>query len=278
MRGRHRFRGLGHPAAVAPVERPVPGSRTVFAVAERVYPPVLGIAKTWFRAADLNFTLEGTENVPLTGGCVLVSTHVSYLDFIFVGLGALPSKRLVRFMAKKAVFDHKISGPLMRGMHHIPVDRKAGAGAYDAALAALRAGEVVGVFPEATISRSFEVKQLKTGAARMALETGVPIVPVAIWGSQRMWTKGRKRRLMRRHTPITIAVGPPVPAGPDDKPVEVTQRIAEALETLLHKAQESYVDQPSGPDDTWWLPVRLGGSAPTPEQARELDAKQGHLG
>ena len=267
-RDRHRLNVLARPGA----------SRTVVAVADRVYPPVLGFAKTWFRAADLKFTVEGGENVPLTGGCVLVSTHVSYLDFIFVGLGAQPSKRLVRFMAKKAVFDHKISGPLMRGMHHIPVDRKAGAGAYDEALAALRAGEVVGVFPEATISQSFEVKQLKTGAARMALAAGVPIVPVTIWGSQRMWTKGHKRRLMRRHTPDHDRGRAAVEAAPGDKPVEVTRRIAEALETLLHKAQESYPDQPSGPDDTWWLPVRLGGTAPTLEQARELDAKQGHLG
>ena len=102
----------------------------------------------------------------------------------------------------------------MRGMHHIPVDRKAGAGAYDEALAALRAGEVVGVFPEATISQSFEVKGLKSGAARMALAAGVPIVPVRIWGTQRLWTKGHKRQLTRRHTPVTIVVGPPVPAAP----------------------------------------------------------------
>jgi 1-acyl-sn-glycerol-3-phosphate acyltransferase len=247
-------------------------------VADRVYPPVIGIAKGWFRALDLKLTVEGGENVPTTGGCVLVSTHVSYLDFIFVGLGAHPSKRLVRFMAKKAVFDHKISGPMMRGMHHIPVDRKAGAGAYDEALAALRAGEVVGVFPEATISQAFEVKGLKTGAARMALSAGVPIVPVSVWGSQRLWTKSHPKQLTRRHTPITVAVGPAVPAAPGDNPVEVTARIGEALKTLLHHAQDSYVDQPSGPDDTWWLPVRLGGSAPTLEAARELDAKQGQLG
>ena len=120
-----------------------------------------------------------------------------------------PSKRLVRFMAKKAVFDHKISGPLMRGMHHIPVDRKAGAGAYDEALAALRAGEVVGVFPEATISQSFEVKQLKTGAARMALAAGVPIVPVTIWGTQRLWTKGQQAAAdAPPHPRSPIAVGP----------------------------------------------------------------------
>jgi 1-acyl-sn-glycerol-3-phosphate acyltransferase len=243
-----------------------------------VYPPVIGLAKGWFKALDLKLTVEGGENIPSTGGCVVVCTHVSYLDFIFVGLAAQPSKRLVRFMAKKAVFEHKISGPLMRGMHHIPVDRKAGAGAYDAALDALRAGEVVGVFPEATISQSFEVKGLKTGAARMALAAGVPIVPVTIWGTQRLWTKGQPRHLSRRHTPVIICVGPPVQAAPDDQPAIVTERISDALVSLLHEAQERYPDQPSGPDDRWWLPVRLGGTAPTLLQAQEIDKKQGHLG
>ena len=139
-------------------------------MAELVYPPVLQIAKFGFRAMGLRITAEGTEHIPRTGGVVLASTHVSYLDFIFAGYPAYyPARRMVRFMAKKQVFDHKISGPLMRGMHHIPVDRKAGAGSFDAAIAALKAGEMVGVFPEATISRSFVVKELKTGAARMAL-------------------------------------------------------------------------------------------------------------
>jgi 1-acyl-sn-glycerol-3-phosphate acyltransferase len=247
-------------------------------VADRVYPPVISFAKGWFKALDLKLTVEGGEHIPREGGCVLVSTHVSYLDFIFVGLAAQPSKRLVRFMAKKAVFEHKVSGPLMRGMHHIPVDRKAGAGSYDAALEALRAGEVVGVFPEATISQSFEVKGLKTGAARMALATGVPIVPVTIWGTQRLWTKGRPRHLGRRHTPVLIRIGPPVQAAPGDEPAVITQRISDALRTLLHQAQESYPDQPAGKDDSWWQPVRLGGTAPTVEQAAELDQKQGHLG
>ncbi len=247
-------------------------------MAEIVYPPVIRVALGWFRAIDLKLTVEGGEHVPREGGCILVSTHVSYLDFIFVGLAARPSRRLVRFMAKKAVFDHKLSGPLMRGMHHIPVDRKAGAGAFDEALAALKAGEAVGVFPEATISQSFEVKELKSGAARMALATGVPIVPVSIWGTQRLWTKGHPRKLARRHTPITIKVGPPVEYAPGDNPLEITKRISSALGELLHQVQDGYPEKPSGPDDTWWQPVRLGGSAPTPEQARELDKKQGHLG
>ena len=113
-------------------------------------------------------------------------------------------------MAKHEVFAHKVSGPLMRGMKHIPVNRRAGAASYNAAVDALRRGEVVGVFPEATISRSFTVKELKSGAARMAQAAEVPVLPVALWGTQRLWTKGRPRTLTRRHTPITILIGEPM--------------------------------------------------------------------
>src|SRR4051812_9297968 len=125
----------------------------------------------------------------------MVINHIGYLDFTYAGLAARPARRLVRFMAKQEVFTHKVSGPLMRGMHHIPVDREAGAGSYRTAVDALRAGEIVGVFPEATISRSFELKDFKAGAARMASEAGVPLLPTIIWGSQRGWTKGRPKRL-----------------------------------------------------------------------------------
>ena len=80
-------------------------------MSDLVYPPVIALAKTWFRAVDLRITVTGAEHVPRSGGAVLVSNHISYLDFIFCGFGALPSRRLVRFLAKKSVFDHRISGP-----------------------------------------------------------------------------------------------------------------------------------------------------------------------
>ncbi|MYS74217.1 1-acyl-sn-glycerol-3-phosphate acyltransferase, partial [Streptomyces sp. SID5926] len=124
-------------------------------MAELVYRPVIGLARTMFKVWDLKIDCRGSENIPRTGGAVLVSNHISYLDFIFDGLAALPQKRLVRFMAKESVFRHRISGPLMRGMKHIPVDRKQGEAAYAHALDSLKSGEIVGVFPEATISESF---------------------------------------------------------------------------------------------------------------------------
>jgi 1-acyl-sn-glycerol-3-phosphate acyltransferase len=241
---------------------------------EIVYPPVIALAKTLFRVLDLRLRVEGSAHVPTSGGAVLASNHISYLDFIFAGLGANPSGRRVRFMAKQEVFAHPIGGPLMRGMRHIPVDRQAGTGSYEQALGALRAGEIVGVFPEATISRSFTVKQLKSGAARMAQDAEVPLIPVGLWGTQRLWTKGRPRHLTRRHTPITILVGEPIRPAEYRNTYTVSQELRRRLTELVERAQREYPDRPSGPEDSWWLPAAMGGTAPTPEEAAAMERPQ----
>jgi 1-acyl-sn-glycerol-3-phosphate acyltransferase len=236
---------------------------------ELVYPPVILAAKTFFRVLDMKLELEGVEHIPASGGAVLACTHVSYLDFIFCGLAGLPAKRKTRFMAKQSVFANKIAGPLMRGMRHIPVDREAGQASYQAAVKALKAGEVVGVFPEATIARSFTVKPIKTGAVRMAAEAGVPVIPVAVWGSQRLWTKGRPKNLTQRHVPILIRVGDPFqPTGQDDLDV-LTKDLRARMTALLDQAQRDYPSTPKPGEDPWWLPAHLGGTAPTPEEADE---------
>src|ERR1041384_3702545 len=200
---------------------------------ELVYPPVVGLAKTMFRVLDMKIEIDGAEHIPATGGAGLASNHVSYLDFIFCGLGTQPAKRLVRFMAKKAVFDHKISGPLMRGMRHIPVDRAAGAASFREAAQALKDGEMVGVFPEATISESFTVKELKSGASRLARTAKVPLIPMAVWGPHRLWTKGHKKDLTKRHVPVFIKIGAPIemPKGtsPDDLTATLKQRLRVAV-------------------------------------------------
>jgi 1-acyl-sn-glycerol-3-phosphate acyltransferase len=239
---------------------------------ELVYPPVIAACKTLFRVLDMKLDVQGTEHIPTSGGAVLACTHVSYLDFIFCGLAGLPAKRKTRFMAKKQIFTNRIAGPLMRGMHHISVDRSAGQASYQEAVAALRAGEVVGVFPEATISRSFTVKPIKTGAVRMAAEAGVPVIPVTVWGSQRLWTKGRPKNLTQRHVPILIRAGEPFQPSPQDDPEVLTKDLRARMSTLLDAVQRDYPETPG--DAPFWLPAHLGGSAPTPEAAAALDAEQ----
>ncbi|MDO5503408.1 MAG: lysophospholipid acyltransferase family protein [Actinomycetia bacterium] len=238
---------------------------------EPVYTPIVGFARTAFFAMGLKFRILGEEHVPRTGGAVLAINHTGYLDFTFAGLALRKHKRLARFMAKKSVFEHRITGPLMRGMKHIPVDRRAGLGSLQAAVAALKKGEIVGVFPEATMSLSFELKEFKTGAARMAQEAGVPILPCTVWGSQRVWTKHVPKRLKRTNIPIFVTIGEPMAVGPDEDVVAVTERLHERMSALLAEQVESYPTLTGS--ELRYLPARLGGTAPTPEEAR---AKEEH--
>jgi 1-acyl-sn-glycerol-3-phosphate acyltransferase len=240
---------------------------------EPTYTPVIALARLVFRGLGLKFHVTGAEHVPRAGGAVMAINHVGYLDFTFAGLAARPAGRVVRFMAKKEVFDHKIAGPLMRGMKHIPVDRHgAAADSYQLAVKALAAGEIVGVFPEATISLSFELKEFKTGAARMAMEAGVPILPCVVWGSQRVMTKGRPKDLTRG-TPIRIVVGPAFTPDPAADPVEVTAELKTRMQALLDEARATYTGTPRSAEDTWWIPASLGGTAPTLEAAARRQAE-----
>ena len=238
------------------------------------YPPIIASGYVFFRMLNLKFDVVGGEHLPRRGGAVLASNHVSYLDFIFCGFAARPAHRLVRFMAKKSTFDHRVSGPLMRSMHHIPVDRSAGSDAFDSAVGSLRDGEVVGVFPEATISESFELKEFKTGAVRMAAESGVPVVPMITFGGQRLWTKGHKRD-MERGALIAMTVGEPLVFGPEDDPAEATEVLRTAMEQLYDDTLDRYPAPPAG---TWWWPAARGGGAPTPAEVRTREAEKGRDG
>ncbi|WP_406048522.1 lysophospholipid acyltransferase family protein [Kribbella sp. NBC_00889] len=235
-----------------------------------VYPPVIGFAKTAFKVLDLKIRLTGTENVPRTGGAVIALNHISYVDFILGGFGAVPSKRLVRFMAKDVLFRNRYSGPLMRGMHHIAVDRSAGTASYREAIRYLNDGEIVGVFPEATISRSFELKEFKSGAVRMAAEAGVPVVPLILWGTQRMLTKDHPRDFSR-HRAIAITVGEPITVGTDDDAAEATAHLRTTMAGMLDRTIRDYPEQPAG---AWWLPASYGGGAPSPAEAERLDQEE----
>lgn len=235
------------------------------------YPVVIATAKTAFRVLGQNFQMTGTERVPREGGVMLAVNHVGYVDYVYGGLAANPSGRYVRFMAKKEIFDNPLGGPVMRSFHHIEVDRGDGAASADRAIEYLRQGEAVGIFPEATISRSFEIKEIKTGAVRIAAAAGVPLLPVVVFGTQRMWTKDHPRDFSRGTT-IGIHVGEALhPTG--DDPVGETAELHASLCGLLDKAVDMYPADEKKPG-SWWIPARFGGSAPTLEEAAELDAAE----
>lgn len=230
-------------------------------MADLVYPPVIVVIKTLWKYLGFKFDFQGVDNVPSKGGAILAINHTSYLDFALAGTAALPAKRYVRFMAKKEIFDNKIAGPLMRGMHHINVDRSNGSASFVAALRALKSGEIIGIFPEGTISTSFEIKGLKSGAVRLAIGAGVPVIPTIVWGGQRVYTKGVKPTFKRANTPVTVSFGEAI-FYTRDTDIEVAEKhLREVLIAMLRDVQEKYPDSHVGQR---WAPARLGGTAPAP--------------
>ena len=232
-------------------------------MADLVYPPVICAVRGFWKILGLKLDFQGIEHLPDRnhGGAIIAINHISYLDFALAGTAALPMKRYVRFMAKKELFDNKFAGPLLRGMHHISVDRSNGSASFVQALRALRDGEIIGIFPEGTISVSFEIKELKSGVVRLAQGAGVPVIPTIIWGSQRLWTKKVKRNLRQRGVPISVTFGEPI-YFEKNSDVEAGEAILRsAMLKMLHEIQEKYPDSHEGQR---WAPVRLGGTAPAP--------------
>jgi 1-acyl-sn-glycerol-3-phosphate acyltransferase len=219
-------------------------------------------------ATGTRISYGGVENIPHRGGAVVAINHTSYVDWLPAGLAMRRRRRRLRFMIKAEMQQVKVVNFLIKRTGTIAVDRNAGSSAYAVAVQRLREGELVGVYPEATISRSFELKGFKTGAARMALEADVPIVPVIVWGAQRIWTKDHPRSIGRHHVPITVQVGPPLHA--DDEIARTDDALREAMTKLLHEAQRQYPH----PVGQYWVPNRLGGGAPTMAEAARIEADE----
>ncbi|AIY19600.1 1-acyl-sn-glycerol-3-phosphate acyltransferase [Pimelobacter simplex] len=235
------------------------------------YPPVIVTAKVLFKLMRQRVVVTGSESVPRKGGALLAINHTGYVDFIYAGAGAEPRKRLVRFMIKKEMMDAPGVGHLLRSFHHIRVDRASGVQSMKDALAYLEAGEVVGIYPEATISRSFEIKELKSGAARIATDAGVPLIPVIVWGAHRLMTKDHPRDFSRSPKTIVVKVGEPIT--PTGDVTADTATLRAAMQQMLDEVIADYPEDEKKPG-SWWIPARFGGGAPTPEEADKLDREE----
>ena len=157
---------------------------------------------------------SGGENIPASGGCVLVSNHISHVDPFTFAHFVYDHGRLVRFLAKAEVLAIPVLGRIVAAAGQIPVQRltQHASQAFDAAVDAVGRGECVAVYPEGTLTRQPELWPMtgKTGAARIALASGAPVIPIAQWGAHQMLAPyGRTPRLLPRKT-ITMTAGPPV--------------------------------------------------------------------
>ena len=144
-------------------------------------------------------------------GAVVAITHFGYLDFAFAELLLWRHSRAqLRFLVTQGAADHWFAGPAVSAAGHVVVGYESGSHAYDAAVARLRAGEYIAILPEAGVSRSFRVRECKTGAVRMAAEAGVPVIPVSVWGAHRLMTRRHGFSPARAwRAPVRIHVGEP---------------------------------------------------------------------
>ncbi len=238
---------------------------------DRVYGVVVRVALFILRVMRWDPEVRGLDNVPADGPALIASNHVGLVDWIFLGRAVVPMGRHIRFMAMKEAFDHWLGGPLLRAMRHLPVDRF---GSPEQAIApaveALRQGELVGIFPEGTISRSFMPAEARTGAARIAMEAGAPLVPAAVWGSHRILSTRHLRGLLHRGIAVSVRFGEPIAHQSGEDPDAVTERLMARIRELVDQTVAEYPQRPRSPKDRWWLPAHRGGTAPTVKESQRL--------
>lgn len=186
---------------------------------------------TWFR-----WHIEGIENIPRSGGAILAINHIAYLDPLAAAYVVDRAKRVPRFLAKHELFEDKRIAWILSGAGQIPVKR----GTADAPMAlgnavdALEGGELVVIFPEGTITRDPDLNPMegKTGLARLALETGTPVIPAAVWGTANIWPKGYGKRWRPRQD-ILVRVGEPMHVHGDPRSRDDWQRVmAKVMEKI----------------------------------------------
>ncbi len=183
------------------------------------------------------FDIAGVEHVPSRGPVLLASNHRSYFDVAALALVARDIGRPVRFLGKKEIFGAPVVGMIARAIGGIPVDRGSGSGQpLRAAESALKAGEVVIVLPQGTIPRGYDFfdPELhgKTGTARLAASTGATVVPVGLWGTEKVWPRSARVpdfTLVRHPPKVTVRVGRPVSLSLTDAKAD-TATIMEAID------------------------------------------------
>ncbi|NJC21873.1 1-acyl-sn-glycerol-3-phosphate acyltransferase [Arthrobacter pigmenti] len=239
----------------------------------------------------IRIIVSGQENLPPTEprtglsrtpepgrGAVFAITHFGYVDFAFAELVLWKhSNAQLKFLITKAAASHWLAGPAIHACGHVVVDRSAGAAAYEGALQKLRDGEYVAILPEAGVSRSFTVRELKTGAVRLAAEAGVPLIPISVWGAHRLLTRGHPFSPSRAwRAPVRVHISEPIRHSPESDVVGETGQLRAELQDGIDRGIADFPLRP--PAGTWWQPAHLGGGAMTEAERVAADQHDAETG
>jgi putative phosphoserine phosphatase/1-acylglycerol-3-phosphate O-acyltransferase len=195
------------------------------------------------------FSISGTENIPKNSAAIICGNHRSYFDIAAISLAVAKTGRAVRFLGKKEVFDAPVIGPLAAALGGIRVERGTGSDEpLRAATESLIAGDLVALMPQGTIPRGLAffdpVLKGRWGAAKLAAETRAPVIPVGIWGTEKVWPRNAKLPNITNVTSppeVIIVVGPPVALSYTDPDADTTA-IMTAISALLPPEGREYYE------------------------------------
>jgi 1-acyl-sn-glycerol-3-phosphate acyltransferase len=219
--------------------------------------PLSAAVYTLLRPVRHGFTwrITGLEHIPERGAVLLAANHISMFDPLVVASVADLRHRRVRFMAMAELFRSPVPRWFFENLGHIPVERKGDSAStrssLTAALTNLGLGECVGIFPEGGLSRDLEPRAGQTGAARLAGWSGAPVVPVGVWGTQRVIAPGHESSY-RPRLRIAVSIGPPFVVDDDEDVYEATDRIMTAICAEVARARTGYPAPRQG-EDGWWV-------------------------
>ncbi len=200
---------------------------------------------TWFR-----WNIEGLDAIPKRGPAIVGFNHIAFLDPFAAAYAVDLAGRRPRFLAKAELFEDPRVKWILKGCGQIPVRRGTAEApmALDHALKALERGEVIVIFPEGTITRDPDLNPMeaKTGMARLALASGVPVTPCALWGTANIWPKDFEKRWWPPKQDIMVRVGHPMEMMGDASSSEDWQRCGEQVMVEIARLVASL--RPAVPD------------------------------
>jgi len=214
------------------------GTNRAFTLCARILIPILNAIskRDW----------KGAENIPSSGPAIVASNHISYADVLFLSQFLFLNGRAPRYIGKKSLFEIPLVGRILYAAEQIPVDRESGdaSKALDHAIASLKAGHLIGVYPEGTLTRDENLWPMvaKTGIARLAILTQTPVIPVAAWGPQKVLSPYSKKLHIWPRTKIIYRAGKPIDLSPwygkfndQEALVEATAHVMKTLTTMLEE-------------------------------------------
>jgi 1-acyl-sn-glycerol-3-phosphate acyltransferase len=204
-------------------------------------------------------TWRGMENIPGTGPVILVANHMSHADPLILAHFVFDAGRWPAFLAKASLFESRIAGWFFRAVGQTPVNRGSAeaARALDAAIDAVSAGDAVIIYPEGTTTKEPDLWPMrgKTGAARLWLATGAPVVPIAMWGPEQIFDPRTKKLRLRPRTPVTVVTGKPLDLSRWQGAAATAPVLAEITEFIMLALRDMVAEIRGGQPPALWHPA-----------------------